>query len=236
MSLTDAFGPLSTQASHADAIAWVRSSLFARMKGNRYRSPLSIAIMYAAELSAGNVPAKRLRKLEAARESLERLGVDDLQRALDVARSAEKAAPDNATREWAARAVSVLSEIGISKLKSAGPPSSLQPISSPSGVAPAAPAPAPRCETCGALPGRCGPGCDLLKAQRSARAPRALDHCTGCAGPLPCPRGSAEECYSITREVDRVASAALTARISELVMSGMDRSDAEARAMAEVEA
>ena len=118
MSLTDAFGPLSTQASSADAIAWVRSSLFARMKGNRYRSPLSIAIMYAAELAAGNVPAKRLRKLEAGRESLEKLGVNDIQRALDVARSAEKAAPDSASREWAARAVAVLSEIGISKLKS----------------------------------------------------------------------------------------------------------------------
>lgn len=229
MSLTDAFGPLSTQASSADAIAWVRSSLFARMKGNRYRSPLSIAIMYAAELAAGNVPAKRLRKLEAARESLEKLGVGDLQRALDVARSAEKAAPDSASREWAARAVAVLSEIGISKLKSAGPAPSLQPISPPSGVAPAAPA--PRCETCGAAPGRCGPGCDLLKAQRAARAPSV---CTGCAGPLPCPRGSAEECHAITRAADRAASAALTARISELVMSGMDREAAESRALGEV--
>lgn len=229
MSLTDAFGPLSTQASSADAIAWVRSSLFARMKGNRYRSPLSIAIMYAAELAAGNVPAKRLRKLEAGRESLEKLGVNDIQRALDVARSAEKAAPDSASREWAARAVAVLSEIGLSKLKSAGPSPSLQPISPPSGVAPAAPA--PRCETCGAAPGRCGPGCDLLKAQRTARAPRI---CTGCAGPLPCPRGSAEECHAITRAEDGERARRASARLSELVMGGMDRDAAETQVIAEM--
>ena len=121
MALADRLGPPSARSEQTDAIAWVRSSIYSRFgRSMRYRSRFSVAIMYAAELAAGDVRPGRRAKLEEGRADCEAASVEELQLALGVLRAARKAAPTDLARQWADRAAAVLSEIGLSKLPRGG--------------------------------------------------------------------------------------------------------------------
>lgn len=115
MSFDAAFGPPiardNSRSARAAAVAWCRRSLFARLARNPHRSEIAVAVMYAAELAAGDAPAKAA-KHAAGRAQLELLSPSDVVALLDVARASRDAAPDPLARAWADRACSVLSEIG----------------------------------------------------------------------------------------------------------------------------
>ena len=74
MSYDDAFGPpdasLLERSARATAIKWVRTSIFSRCARNPHRSELSVSVMYLAELDAGDFPAAKRGRLEAARSKL----------------------------------------------------------------------------------------------------------------------------------------------------------------------
>lgn len=112
MSYDDAFGPadpaILERTERNAAIKWVRASIFSRSAGNPHRSRLACAVMYLAELDAGDFPAEKRPKLEAARAELERLAASDLAAVIATCRAAENAAPTSLSRSWAARAAGAL--------------------------------------------------------------------------------------------------------------------------------
>lgn len=116
MSLTDAFGPPPKKGSDAAAIQWCRSSIYARLgPGHAHRSPLSIALLYAAELAVRvadeDLPRDRRRKLEAARAALEKLSHAEVMSTLQTVRESIEGAPGEPERLWGRRVEVVLCEL-----------------------------------------------------------------------------------------------------------------------------
>jgi hypothetical protein len=102
------------------------------MRGNPHRSPLTVAIMHAAEIEAGEPSSP---KNQAARAKLGRAGSAAIAQAIKHAGSARDAAPTDMARQWAGFAVAALSRFVTA------PSPSLPALSSPlGGSAPAAPA------------------------------------------------------------------------------------------------
>lgn len=113
MSLSKAFGPAPKKNSDGAAILGVRTAIYARLgPGHAYRSPLSIALLYAAELSLGDAPPKRRKKLEAARAQLAELDADEISVVLDVVRELIADLEDGSpSHVWAKRCESVLTSL-----------------------------------------------------------------------------------------------------------------------------
>lgn len=109
MSLADTCRIKPGQARSA-AIAWCRSSIFSRL-GRRcaFRSEVAVAVMFAAELDAGDVPIARLSKLEKGASTLARASFDELMLVYQVAEKGLAAAPGPLEKEWMTRALSVIS-------------------------------------------------------------------------------------------------------------------------------
>lgn len=116
MSLTDAFGPPAKKGSDAAAIQWCRSSIYARLgPGHAHRSPLSIALLYAAELSVRRedpeLPKDRRKKLEAAHAALLKLSHVECMATLRTVRESIEGAPGEPERLWGRRVEAVLCEL-----------------------------------------------------------------------------------------------------------------------------
>lgn len=113
MSLSDAFGPAPHQSKDAAAILRVRTSIYARLgPSNAYRSPLAIAVMYAAELDAGGViKASRRKKMVAEAAKLTTLKPSELEPVLKVARELLGDTEDELVKTWARRAIAVLKSL-----------------------------------------------------------------------------------------------------------------------------
>lgn len=108
MSYDDAFGPPPASHARGSAIAWVRSSLFGRMRGNPHRSPFTVAIMHAAEIEAGEPATVKSR---AAREALAKVAKGEIAKAMRHAEAARAGAPTELARSWAGFALAALSRV-----------------------------------------------------------------------------------------------------------------------------
>lgn len=119
MSYEDAFGPPKlrdqSRSSRAQAIAWVRRSIFSRSVGNPHRSELAVAVMYAAEHLVGGAPLERADKHKGGWDSLMKLSDAELQQTLRAAAAARAAAPNDTTKMWAGHAIAALSKIRTAK-------------------------------------------------------------------------------------------------------------------------